>query len=107
MTLRRQAEVPAFRSVEEQPDGTRIADHRSGRTPVLTPAGRSLPEIPQCTVERTDDGLMRITPNRTGDTKTADTEERAIIAGVILRVSAGWPWPRRESEIPFRQGDLR
>ncbi|MFE3448150.1 hypothetical protein ACFXJ8_04365 [Nonomuraea sp. NPDC059194] len=103
VTRRGQAEIPGFRSVEEQPDGTRIADHHSDRTPAVAPAGWSLPEIPHCTVERTDDGLMRITHNRTGDTETADTEERAVIAGVILRVSAGWP--RRDPELPFRTGD--
>jgi len=67
-------------------------------------AGRpEIPEIPQCSVKRADDGLLHITHNGTGETMTADTEERAVIAGVILRYSACHPAPQ---EIPFRTGDL-
>jgi hypothetical protein len=62
-----------------------------------------LPEIPQCSVERGDDGLLYITHKGTGETETADTEERAVIAGFVLAFSA--VQRREQGEIPFRTGE--
>jgi hypothetical protein len=62
-----------------------------------------VPEIPACDVERGPDGLLRITHKGTGETETADTEERAVIAGVMLRFSA--VQRREQGEIPFRTGE--
>ncbi|MER6942462.1 hypothetical protein ABT294_00440 [Nonomuraea sp. NPDC000554] len=56
----------------------------------------SLPQIPECDVELTADGRLRITHRPTGDAELAETEEQAVIKGVILRVAAA-----------FRTGDLR
>lgn len=67
-------------------------------------ASSDLPEIPNCSVRRGDDGLLHITHNGTGDTETADTDERAVIAGMVLRFSA--QQSRERGEIPFRAGNL-
>lgn len=48
----------------------------------------ALPQLPECDVERTEDGLYLITHKTSGDSETADTEERAVIAGMVLRFGA-------------------
>lgn len=62
-----------------------------------------LPQIPGCKVTCAD-GLMTITHDVTGDTLTADTEERAVIAGVILRLTATWHSTPRD--VRFTAGDI-
>lgn len=63
-----------------------------------------LPQILGCTVTRERDGLMRVKHNITSDTLTADTDERATIAGVILRLTA--TWHSAAEVVRFRTGDL-
>lgn len=69
--------------------------------PLMDP---EVPDIPHCSVRRGDDGLLHITHNGTGETETADTEDRAVIAGMVLRFSA--QQRRERGEIPFGTGDL-
>ncbi|TDE40480.1 hypothetical protein E1295_31770 [Nonomuraea mesophila] len=67
------------------------------------PTGSPETPIPECDVERLDNGTYRVRHKRTGDVEVVDTPERVILAGVLLRVIAAWPKP---SEPPFRTGDL-
>lgn len=58
-----------------------------------TPAG--LPDIPECSVARGDDGRIHVTHKRTGRTAIAkETAEDLIIQGAILRCLATYPWLR-------------
>jgi hypothetical protein len=67
-------------------------------------APSEVPDIPHCSVERGDDEMLHVTHESTGTTMTADTEERAVIAGMLLRRTT--EWRRQWGEIPFRTGDL-
>lgn len=79
-------------------DQTALREYLAGMAP------SELPDIPHCSVQRGDDGLLHITHNGTGETETADTEDRAVIAGMVLRLTATWHNVPRETR--FTAGDL-
>lgn len=72
-------------------------------SPSPTSAGfPEIPEIPECSVTRGEDGRIRVTHKRTGRTAVAgDSTEDLIIQGAILRCLASYPWLRYR-----RAGDL-
>lgn len=60
-----------------------------------SPTSAGLPDIPERSVARGDDGLVRVTHKRTGRTAIAkETAEDPIIQGAILRCLAAYPWLR-------------
>ncbi|MFI7644299.1 hypothetical protein [Nonomuraea sp. NPDC049400] len=70
--------------------------------PVSSPG---LPEIPECSVVRREDGLLQITHKATGRTATArDDEEDPVVQGAILRCLASYRWVTPTREIPFWTG---
>lgn len=75
-----------------------------------------IPEVPECTVTRTDDGRLHLT-HESGRTATAHTDRGAMLVGMALRILAehaeAQPPGMRpvhlewtgDGDLPFRVGD--
>lgn len=82
-----------------------------------SPASTSahLPDIPECTVMRTDDGQLHLT-HESGRTAIAHTDRGAMLVGMALRILAAYAKPQppglrpiqwvHDREDTFRTGDL-